>query len=69
MFDEKRFKSAIVLSGMSMEQIANELGINVVTLYRKINRDGDFSRAEIQILKTLLPVEDPYEIFFTNKLA
>lgn len=69
MFDAKRFKSAVVLSGKSMEQIANSLGINVVTLYRKINKDGNFSRAEIQILKSILPVKDPYEIFFTDQLA
>lgn len=69
MFDAKRFKSAVVMSGKSMEGIANELGINVVTLYRKINRDGDFSRAEIQILKSILPCENPYDIFFTDKLA
>ncbi len=69
MFDKKRFRAAQALSGLSTEDIADKLGINVTTLYRKINRDGNFSRNEIQILRSILPMEKPDEIFFANELT
>ena len=69
MFNKTKFKAAAVLSGLSMAQIANRLGINLATLYRKINRDGDFSRSEIQILRSILGIENMDDIFFANNLT
>lgn len=68
MFNERKFRAAVVLAGLTMEQVAKKLDISVATLYRKIKRDGDFNRAEIQILGSLLPMKAE-EIFFEQELA
>ncbi len=69
MFDAKRFKAAIVLSGMTVHQIAEELGIDDATLYRKMSGKSDFYRREIQKLCDLLKIEDPVAIFFAPELT
>ncbi len=69
MFDEQKFRAAAILSGLSMDQIANQLGINSTTLYRKLKRNGDFSRSEIQILRSLFTVKNTDSIFFADNLA
>ena len=69
MFDKVKFKAAVVLSGKSMEDVANRLNINVSTLYRKINNDGFFTRCEIEVLTGFLSIRDPMSIFFAKELA
>lgn len=69
MFDEQKFRAAAILSGLSMDQIANQLGINSTTLYRKLKRNGDFSRSEIQILRSLFIVKNTDSIFFADNLT
>ncbi|SEA04997.1 regulatory protein, Fis family [Eubacterium aggregans] len=64
MFDEKAFKISVIMSGVTMKQVAEHLGINEATLYRKIKRDGDFSRKEINDLIPFLKIENPFPIFF-----
>ena len=69
MFNKLKFKACIVEAGLTISKLAKMLGINEATLYRKINRDGDFSRKEIQKLKTILKISNPDEIFFEEKLT
>lgn len=69
MFDKKRFKAYIVLAGLTMQQVAAELGIDTATLYRKMNGTSDFYRSEIQELCDLLKIEDPTAVFFAQKLT
>lgn len=64
MFDEKRFKSALVLRGMTVSELAKELGLSSSTLYRKMHRNGDFTREEISMITLILDLEDPNDIFF-----
>ena len=52
MFNERRFKAQVVLAGMTMRQVAAELGIDEATLYRKMSGKSDFYRKEIQQLCT-----------------
>lgn len=68
MFDRNKFKAKIIESGLSVEKLANILGINVVTLYRKINGISDFSRSEIQIIRQTLNMSPQTmdEIFFAS---
>lgn len=66
MFDKNKFKVAVLLSGYSVKEIAEFLGINPSTFYRKINNDGNFSRREIGILKDKLKIKNINEIFFTH---
>lgn len=69
MFDEKKFRAQAVLKGYNMRQIAEELGIDVATLYRKMRGESDFFRGEIQKLCEILEFENPMEIFFTSELT
>ena len=69
MFDEKKFRAQAVLNGLTMRQIADELGIDVSTLYRKMKGESDFYRYEIQKLCILLNLEDPASIFFAGNLT
>ena len=49
-FKKELLKGTVVARGYSMQDVAEWLDINLYTLYRKISRNGDFSRAEIKIL-------------------
>lgn len=69
MFDERRFKAQVVLAGLTMRQVAAELGIDETTLYRKMSGKSDFYRKEIQKLCDLLKIEDPAAVFFAEKLT
>lgn len=69
MFDEKRFKAKVVLSGLTLRQVAASLGIDEATLYRKMNGKSDFYRKEIQKLCEILSIEDPTAIFFARDIT
>lgn len=66
MFNKAKFRSAVLLAGKTMEDVAVALNINVATLYRKMNNDGFFTRREIVILTNFLSLSDPMSIFFEN---
>lgn len=69
MFDKLKFKACVVASGKTSSEIASALGINVTTYYRKLRRNGDFSRKEICILIKILTLDNPKDIFFADKLT
>lgn len=69
MFNKKKFKQAVLLADKRMEDVAEALNINIATLYRKINKDGQFTRAEIEALTKFLSLSDPMSIFFEKHLA
>ncbi|WP_196601693.1 hypothetical protein [Pectinatus frisingensis] len=68
MFDRNKFKYAVSTKGYTLENIADYLGINAVTLWRKMNGSSDFTRAEIQSLRGYLElsVQEVDEIFFVQ---
>lgn len=69
MFNEKAFRRAIEDAGLSIEDVAQLLNINVVTLYRKINGESDFYRKEIQKIGAAIGAEKIMAIFFASKVA
>lgn len=71
MFDKNKFKYFVSRKGLTMEQVAENLNMNATTLYRKMSGTSDFSRAEVQELKTLLglSVDESEEVFFARELA
>ena len=69
MFDKRKFQAQLILSGKTMDDVAHVLGINIATLYRKINNDGSFTRREISALLPVLGIEDPCDIFFAEELT
>lgn len=55
------------MKGKTMQNIADLLGINQATLYRKINGSSDFYRREIQAICNYLEIVDPNEFFFCSR--
>lgn len=53
-------------SGMTLSELAEKLGINYVTLNRKMNGSSDFTRQEIIDIKELLNLdsEQANKVFF-----
>lgn len=69
MFDALRFKSIVVLNGLTMGQVAKELGINRATLGRKMSGESDFFRHEIEKICEMLKIEHPQEVFFAQDIT
>lgn len=71
MTNERELKAECVRNGLSQKDLAAQLGIDTVTLYRKFKGESDFSRSELQIIRSILGLSDErfIEIFFTNELA
>ena len=64
MFNEQELRVAMVREQKTMKDIADMLEISQTTLYRKIKRDRDFSRKEIQRISEFLKLKEPDKIFF-----
>ena len=66
MFQGNLLKAKLIEKNVGVIELCNELGICETTFYRKLSRDGDFSRFEInQITKALqLSKEERDKIFF-----
>lgn len=69
MFNRRLFEAHLVLAGVTKAELAKLLGINVTTMSRKIQRDGDFTREEINKIINVLNIDDPTEIFFAKEYA
>jgi transposase-like protein len=69
MFNERKFRAQLVLAGITVKELAEKLGINEATLYRKIGSDGRFTRQEINNLIEILDIKNPEEIFFAKELT
>ena len=69
MFDRRKLQAQMVLKGYNVSQVAEMLGINSATMYRKLGNDGDFSRTEINQLIDILDIEDIRGIFFAPSVA
>jgi DNA-binding phage protein len=69
MFDRRKLQAQMVLKGYNVSQVAEMLGINSATMYRKLGNDGDFSRTEINQLIDILDIEDIRGIFFAPSIA
>lgn len=69
MFCKNKFKAQMALLGITQKELSKRLGISETTLYRKVQRNGDFSRQEINDMIQILKIDDPKEIFFANELT
>ena len=71
LFNQNLLKAKITEKGTSVIAICNMIGICEATFYRKMSRNGDFSRFEIgKIAEALdLSADERDKIFFNQKLA
>lgn len=69
--NQTEFKVVQIRSGLTKEEIANALSIDVSTLYRKISGKSEFVLSEIRTLKRILGLsnDDVDRIFFNDELA
>ena len=68
MFNQNLLKAKIIEKNMSVLAICNELGICETTFYRKLSRNGDFSRFEIGKITKILKLSNNErdKIFFAS---
>lgn len=71
MFNQNLLKAKIVEMNIPIIKICNQLGICEATFYRKMARNGDFSRFEIEKLSDVLNLsrDERDNIFFASQLA
>lgn len=71
MFSKKEFERTLAKSGKTKQDISNELGVHLASLYRKINGESDFFGWEIQKIAHLLDLdsEDVCRIFIDESLC
>lgn len=55
----------------TIEKLADLLGINPATMHRKMNGESDFTRSEIQLIRSALALtnDETEAIFFAQDLA
>jgi DNA-binding CsgD family transcriptional regulator len=66
MFDKTEFRVQVTRSEKTYKEIAEYLGIDESTLWRKIQNDGSFTREEINKLINFLGIVNPEAIFFAG---
>lgn len=66
MFDENKFRYILRTKNISLKYIAGVLGISLVTLYRKMSGESDFTRPEIQKICDIIGAEYIIPVFFTK---
>lgn len=64
MFKKNEFRAQVARAGKTQKEVAEYLGIDESTLYRKIQNDGSFTRGEINKMIVFLSIEHPESIFF-----
>lgn len=69
--NQTEFKVAQIRAGLTKEDIAKILGLNSVTVYRKINGESEFTLSELRTLKKILGLSnsDVDRIFFNDELT
>ncbi len=69
MFNIRKFKAAIALSGLSTQEIAKQMGISTPTLYRKMSGESDFYRKEMLDFCRIVGAKDLVGIFFDQEVT
>ncbi len=69
MFDKKAFEIMLLEMDMNKKDLAQNLGINVISLYRRINQETDFTYHDLQVICALFGKEKMISIFFANKVT
>ena len=69
--NEKMLRAKVVLEGKKISDLINCLKITKCTFYRKLKRNGDFNRDEIEKIINFLSLEESEtkEIFFNDEVS
>ena len=71
MFDKDKLRGKMAENRFTSEKLANFIGINPSTFYRKSTGESEFTRYEIQQIAVALhlDMQEIRNIFFADKLA
>ena len=69
LFNSVEFEIAMLRKGVKLKELADVLGVDISTMYRKIKNGGDFDREQIAKIMNHLDITDPNPIFFASELA
>lgn len=69
LFNQDFFIASLMKRGYSLKDVAEKIGKNTATVYRKVKNNGSFTRNEIILISELISWNEINEIFFANKLA
>jgi len=71
MVDTNKLRGAIVANGKNQQQVAEEIGIDRSTFYRKMKSGGEFSVGEASKMAEVIPLTDAeaIAIFFNGNVA
>ena len=72
MVNINKLKGKIVENNLSIEKLADAIGLDRSTLYRKINNNGDsitIKEADIMVQVLNLTIEEASNIFFSQNVA
>lgn len=58
MFNKSLFRDTLVEHNLTIKKAAQIVGINEVTLYRKMSGESDFTRNEIQLFREKLSLSE-----------
>ena len=65
MLNKTLFRAELVKNGYTFKSMADEIGISERTFSKRV-KTGDFGSAEIDIMISLLHIDDPRPIFFAQ---
>ena len=71
MVDVSKLKGKIVERNTTQEELANKIGIDKSTFYRKMKQNGNFSIKEVNLIVSTLNLskDEAMSIFFSNTVA
>lgn len=58
LFRKELLKAKMVEKTINAETLADKLGINIATFYRKMNGESEFDRSELQLIKSILAINE-----------
>jgi DNA-binding phage protein len=71
MVDVSKLKGKIVERNTTQEELANKIGIDKSTFYRKMKQNGNFSIKEVNLIVSTLNLskDEAMSIFFSDIVA
>ena len=71
MVDVSKLKGKIVERDTTQEELANKIGIDKSTFYRKMKQNGNFSIKEVNLIVSTLNLskDEAMSIFFSDTVA
>ena len=67
-FNKQKFNATLAENGMTKKDLCKILNLNEATIYRKINRNGDFNRTEINKFVEIFGLEKTESFLFDENL-